>query len=136
MQQSFVLGKLRQLASPKFNRVKSSLMAVPGTKTFKVLVGLPFGIYAAGYTSAFIARKFVYDSSESDKSDSEGGKGSNNPGAGKGKSWYQVSKVAGAEGSYNLLGFEFRSPQMVMLTFVRNYMGNVVKEVLADDKVN
>ena len=34
------------------------------------------------------------------------------------------------------MGFEFRSPQMIFLTFVRNYMGGVIKEVLADEKVN
>jgi len=47
-----------------------------------------------------------------------------------------VSKVAGVEGTYSLLGFEFRSPQMILLTFIRNYMGGVIKEVLADEKVN
>ena len=47
-----------------------------------------------------------------------------------------MSKVAGVEGTYNFMGFEFRSPQMIFLTFVRNYMGGVIKEVLADEKVN
>ena len=47
-----------------------------------------------------------------------------------------MSKVAGVEGTYNFMGFDFRSPQMIFLTFIRNYMGGVIKEVLADEKVN
>ena len=42
--------------------------------------------------------------------DSEGtDKGDGSAGSGK-KHWYQVSKVHGTEGTYRLLGVDFRSP--------------------------
>lgn len=114
MQQSFVLSKLKQLASPRINRVRTSLLQVPKTRTFRLLVGLPFGLYIAYYTSSFALKKFVYDTStdaigeDSDNPGSRSGKGSGNPGgAAKSKSWYQVSKVNNTEGTYSLLGFEF-----------------------------
>ena len=47
-----------------------------------------------------------------------------------------MSKVADVEGTYNFLGFEFRSPNMIMLTFIRNYMGGLIHELLTDDKIN
>ena len=47
-----------------------------------------------------------------------------------------MSKVDGAENTYNVFGYEFRSPSTVAMNFVLKYMRGVVKEVLADEKVN
>ena len=58
-------------------------------------------------------------------------------GGASGKSWYQVSRVSDDNTcSYNLLGYEFRSPQIVFVNFVTRYMGGVIKEVFLDEKVN
>lgn len=47
-----------------------------------------------------------------------------------------MSKVVGVEGTYNFFGLDFRSPNMIFLTFIRNYMGGIIHEVLLDEKVN
>ena len=140
LQQSFVLAKLRQLASPRFNRVKMSIMAVPSSKAFKLFIFLPVAGFMGYHFYTYIAQTIVYD-----ENSQAGGQGGGRPspsdnncnGGSKGeKSWYQISKVQGSEGSYTLFGLEFQSPRMVFINGVRGYMGGVIKEVLADDKVN
>ena len=90
------------------------------------MVGLPIFGFVGMHLSTYLGNTFVF--SHNDK----GGEGDNSEGP-PAKKWYQISKVQGTEGTYNLLGLEFQSPRMFMLTKVRNYMGGVIKEVLADD---
>ena len=131
------MAKLHQLASPKYNRVKGKLLAVPSSRAFRLLIGLPVCSYLGLRTANYFARKYlVYADDSADDANNQNGGGSDGSGNSDGKHWYQVSKVRGVEGTYSVLGFEFRSPQMVLVTLVRNYMGGVIKEVLADEKVN
>jgi len=66
MQQSFVLAKLRMLASPRLNRVKSSLLAIPRTRTFRFFVALPFFCFGAMHTSSYFKRTFMADNQSKD----------------------------------------------------------------------
>lgn len=128
------MAKLHQLASPKYNRVKSKLLAVPSSRAFRLLIALPVCSYLGLRTANYFARKYLIYADDSASDTPSPGTGGGDPT--DGKHWYQVSKVKGVEGTYSLLGFEFRSPQMVLVTWVRNYMGGVIKEVLADEQVN
>ena len=99
LQHSFVLAKLRMLASPRLNRVKTSLLSIPRTRTFRFFVAFPFFCFGAMHTQRYFKRTFVTDSESKD-----GGATGGNPGVGK--KWYQIKKVQGLEGTYNFLGFE------------------------------
>lgn len=101
---------------------------MPRTLAYRLLIFLPVGALCA-----WNAKKYV-NSEDSDGSSKGASFFGKDPGGGAAdKSWYQVSRV---EDSYSLLGYEFRSPQKIFMTFIRRYMGGVVKEVFADEKVN
>ena len=55
-----MLAKLRQLASPRYNRVKSSIIAVPTTRAFKFLIFLPGAGYLGYHFYSYLAKKIVY----------------------------------------------------------------------------
>ena len=42
----------------------------------------------------------------------------------------------GSDGTINIFGRSFNTPKKTFLEFVRTYMGGVIHEVLADEKVN
>lgn len=115
-----------------------SILAVPSTRAFRFFVLLPATGLLSYHLYVRLANTFVYEETgpgagkagEKRAGKDEGGEGP------AGKSWYQISKVHGAEGTYRVLGLEFQSPKMLLLTCIRNYMGGVIKEVLADEKVN
>ena len=46
------------------------------------------------------------------------------------------SKVRQSDGSYIVFGKRFESPKQSMLQRLRRYMGGVIGEVLADERVN
>ena len=94
-----------------------------------MIVFLPIAGFFGYNMYGYMTKKLVYDEASKDEKPGDGPKNG-------GKSWYQISKVRGTEGSYQLLGVEFQSPRMIFINGVRGYMGGVIKEVLADEKVN
>ena len=75
------------------------------------------------YASKYLASVLIYNGDDE----------STSGGASSDRKWYQISKVPEVEGTYNIFGFDFQSPSMIMLTFIRRNMGSVIHELLNDD---
>ena len=109
-QQSFALKTLRQVAQPRIQRMRTQMWLIPRSRTFKFMM-----ICSAAYLG--MQGYWYYRKKYPSTSPSSG-------------SFYS------SDGYYYFFGKRFQSPKQTMIERLQKYMGNVIGEVLADEKVN